>query len=448
MSQPFYILLLFLCFFYYSNAQGVFKIDENKDKFELAFQSVNDLVVIPVEINGVELSFLLDTGVESSMIFSLEKKDSLNVKNATDILFRGWGEGEAITAIKSTGNTIRIGNASHTNFTIHIVYDHQIRLSNRLGLPVHGIIGNDFFKDFVVEFDYFKEKLIAHNTNLYTYKKCRRCEDFDLVFFKNKPYLKVLLSIETDIFKELNLLIDSGSGDALWIFEDPNQKINVPKDNFEDFLGFGMGGSVYGKRARINNLRLRKFEFEAVTASFPDTLYLEGINTYKSRNGSLGAQVLKRFHSTFDFKNKRLRLKPNKNYNDPFEYDMSGIIIAHEGYTVVKDFENNRSELYNDTQYSFSQTGTLFFFNKSNSKIKFKLEPQYVVIEIRPNSPAALAGLKIGDMVETINKKPAYDYELSEINKVLSSKEGKTIKLKIKRNVAFINIQFKLKRIL
>ena len=444
MSHPTYILLLFLFFFNYSNAQGVFKIDGNKDKFELAFQSVNDLVVIPIEINGVELSFLLDTGVESSIIFSLEEKDSLDVKNATDIQLRGWGEGEAITAIRSTGNNVRIGATSHSDFTVYIVYDHQISLSNRLGLPIHGIIGNDFFKDFVVEFNYIKEKLVAYNSDSYVYDKCKRCDDFDLVFYKNKPFIKVQVSVDNKDFIPMDLLIDSGSGDALWIFEDPDLGIHLPEQNFDDFLGFGMGGSVYGKRARINAIKLGKFNLEGVTASFPDTLYFEGITTYKSRNGSLGSQVLKRFYSTFDYKNKRLRLKPNRNYNDPFEYNMSGIVLAHEGYTVVKDFENNNSPVFSENEDAFK--GVVVY--KSYSKVKFKLEPQYVVVEIRPNSPAALAGLQKGDLVETINKKPAYNYELFEINKIFSSQEGKTIRLKIKRNGASININFKLKRIL
>ncbi|TVZ27396.1 aspartyl protease [Gillisia sp. Hel_I_86] len=444
MSYPIYILFVLLCFFNTSMAQGVFEIDGGKNKFELLFQSVNDLVVVPIEINGVELSFLLDTGVESSIIFSLEEKDSLNVKNATDILLRGWGDGEAITAIKSTGNTVRIGNASHSNFTVYIVYDHQISLSNRMGLPIHGIIGYDFFKDFVVEFSYTKERLVAYIADSYVYDKCKRCDDFDLVLHKNKPYISVLVSIDNKDFIPMDLLIDSGSGDALWIFEAPKLGIKIPDENFEDFLGFGMGGSVYGRRARVNNLKLGKFKLERVTASFPDTLYFEGVATYKSRNGSLGSQILKRFHSTFDYKNKRLRLKPNKNFSKPFEYDMSGIVLAHEGYTVVKDFENNNSPVFSKTDNDFQ--GVVVY--KSYSKVKFKLEPQYIIVEIRPNSPAALAGLQVGDLVETINKKPAYNYELSEINRMFSSEEGKTVRLKIKRNGVLLNIQFKLKRVL
>jgi len=443
MSHLTYILIVFICCVNISKAQGVFQIDGGKDKFDLSFQSVNDLVVIPIEINGVELSFLLDTGVESSIIFSLEEKDSLNVKNATDILLRGWGEGDAITAIKSTGNTVRLGKASHSNFTVYIVYDHQISLSNRLGLPVHGIIGYDFFKDFVIDFSYTKNRLTAYNADSYVYDKCKRCDDFDLVFHKNKPYIKVLVSVDNKDFIPMDLLIDSGSGDALWIFEAPDLGIKIPNQNFEDFLGFGMGGSVYGKRARVNHLKVGKFQLKGVTASFPDTLYFAGVTTYGSRNGSLGSQVLKRFHSTFDYKNKRLRLKPNKNFREPFEYNMSGIVLAHEGYTVVKDFENNNSPVFSETE---GFKGVVVY--KSYSKVKFKLEPQYVIVEIRPNSPAALAGLKIGDLVETINKKPSYNYELSEINKMFSSEEGKTVRLKIKRNGVSFNIQFKLKRVL
>lgn len=444
MSHPLFILLLLLSVFNTSLAQGVFEIDRGKDKFDLSFQLVNDLVVIPVEINGVELSFLLDTGVESSIIFSLEEEDSLSIKNATDILLRGWGEGESIKAIRSTGNVVRIGEASHSDFTVYIVHDHEISLSNRLGLPVHGIIGYDFFKDFVVEFNYPKKRISAYKSDSYVYSKCNRCDDFDLVFFKNKPYINVLIAINENNYIPMDLLIDNGSGDALWIFENSKLGIKVPDEYFEDFLGFGMGGSVYGKRSRVNSLKLGKFKLDAVTASFPDTLYFEGIDTYVSRNGSLGSKVLKRFHSTFDYRNKKLRLKPNKDFREPFEYDMSGVILAHEGYSVVKDFENNNSPVFSETEDEFK--GVVVY--KSYSKVKFKLEPQYIVVELRPNSPAALAGLKVGDLIETINGKPAYNYDLTQINKMFSSEEGKTVKLKIIRNGVSLNIKFQLKRVL
>lgn len=34
-------------------------------------------------------------------------------------------------------------------------------------------------------------------------------------------------------------------------------------------------------------------------------------------------------------------LKPNKNYSEAFEYDMSGIVIAPEGFTIIQDLIRN-----------------------------------------------------------------------------------------------------------
>ncbi|WP_081661820.1 PDZ domain-containing protein [Gillisia sp. JM1] len=123
---------------------------------------------------------------------------------------------------------------------------------------------------------------------------------------------------------------------------------------------------------------------------------------------------------------------------------MSGIVLAHEGYTIVKDFENNNSPVFSESEDAFK--GVVVY--KSYSKVKFKLDPQYIIAEVRPNSPAALAGLKVGDLVETINKKAAYNYKLSQISKMFSSGEGKTIKLKITRNGVSLDIRFELKRVL
>ena len=73
-------MILFFALFISSPAQKVFQIDDDKDHFELPFQLIHDLVIIQVEINGVELSFLLDTGVDSTIMFNLKEVDSLDVK--------------------------------------------------------------------------------------------------------------------------------------------------------------------------------------------------------------------------------------------------------------------------------------------------------------------------------------------------------------------------------
>ena len=50
-------------------SQGNFELqDEKSDK--VYFKFVNNLIVIPVTVNGASLSFLLDTGVSRPIIFN------------------------------------------------------------------------------------------------------------------------------------------------------------------------------------------------------------------------------------------------------------------------------------------------------------------------------------------------------------------------------------------
>ena len=67
-----------------------------KNYFQLPFQLIHDLVIVPVEINGVELSFLLDTGVDLTILFNLTEVESQNVKNAARILLKGLGAGDPV----------------------------------------------------------------------------------------------------------------------------------------------------------------------------------------------------------------------------------------------------------------------------------------------------------------------------------------------------------------
>ena len=56
-----------------------------------------------------------------------------------------------VDAVKSTGNTVKLGKAINTNHNIYVVFDQELNFSTQLGVQVHGIIGYEFFKDFVVD---------------------------------------------------------------------------------------------------------------------------------------------------------------------------------------------------------------------------------------------------------------------------------------------------------
>src|SRR5210317_227979 len=111
MYQSKKIAFLFLWCSLFSFSQGKFVLQgANKDK--ISFKIINNLIIIPVEINGVELSFLLDTGVSKPIILNfLNITEELQINQAEKIYLRGLGEGESVEALRSRNNIFKIGKA-------------------------------------------------------------------------------------------------------------------------------------------------------------------------------------------------------------------------------------------------------------------------------------------------------------------------------------------------
>ncbi|MBT8274266.1 MAG: retropepsin-like domain-containing protein, partial [Bacteroidia bacterium] len=265
-------------------AQGQFVLQKGKSE-KINFKLINNLIVFPVEINGVELSFLLDTGVSKPIIFNfLNITEALQINQAEKIYLRGLGEGEPVEALKSSNNIFRIGNAINIQQDLYAIFDPNLNFAPRLGVPIHGIIGYDFFKDFIVEINYSKHFIRINTHGSYKPKKCRSCKTLNLDFFNNKPYVASEIQLE-GVRIPVKLLIDSGGSDALWLFEDKPRDIMVPEKSYHDFLGRGLSGKVYGRRAKIDAVTVSDFKLKNVNVAFPDSTAITFARKFKERSG-------------------------------------------------------------------------------------------------------------------------------------------------------------------
>ena len=138
-----------------SYGQEGFTLPENVKRDKVSFELVNNLVIIPVELNGTKLSFLLDTGVSTTLLFSIAQNDSLQLKNAVPASIRGLGDGGSIDALKSQNNILRVGKAVDKSHSLYVIFDQSLNFSPRMGVPIHGILGYDFFKKFLVKTDFY-----------------------------------------------------------------------------------------------------------------------------------------------------------------------------------------------------------------------------------------------------------------------------------------------------
>jgi hypothetical protein len=440
------IKLTFILFFVFSivQSQSLFQFDKKKTKTVIPFQLISNLVFIPVELNGVKLTFLLDTGIEETILFSLDEADQVSLENIQKIKFRGFGINEPFEGLKSSKNKLKIKNLIDVNHDVYVVLDQDINISSSVGIPVNGIIGYHFFKNNCINIDYASKKVIVYNdVNSISSKKLNKFEKVPIQILDSKPYIvSSVQSIENDNYIDAKLLIDSGNSDSVWLFANQNNSIKKSNITIDDFLGKGFSGNVYGKRGRINSLKINGFEFKNSIAAFPDSINTSNLELVKDRLGSVGGEILKRFNVIFDYPTQNLYLAKNSNFNAEFNYNMSGIEIQHEGLQWVQEFFTDSPVVQYKT-YDINGDDTA-----QKLKTKFSLKPSYTILSIRNNSPAEASGLRQGDTIIRINHKYAYNLSLAEINELLKSEEDKEINIEIERNNQKLNFKFNLKKMI
>lgn len=425
-------------------AQEGFVFDKGIEKVSIPVVLINNLVFIPIKVNGVELNFLLDTGVEETILFSLEDNPNVNFFNAEKINLRGLGSEESIEGLKTTNNILESDGIKATRQLIYVILDQRFNLSSQIGIPVNGIIGYSFFKDNLVRIDYASKKVIVYKNNDTNRKKIeKRFDKTTITIERLKPYLIGIADIDKQK-TQVKMLIDTGNSDSVWLFPNLSDDIKVPSKNFDDFLGKGFSGDIEGKRARIDEFSFDKYNFKFPIVAFPDSSSIKSVRLVQNRVGSVGGGILKRFSVVFDYKNELLYLRKNSSFNEPFGYNKSGIEIQHNGIQWVK--ETVRME-------TVPMNGSITFNNEEKNltndfKYKFELKPMYQISNLRKNSPAANCGLKVGDVIISINKLPTYHYSLQKLNEMFKSEEDKWIYLEIERNKQILKFSFQLQNIL
>lgn len=431
--MKFKFLLLGFFFSIFVNAQNSFELI-NTQKAVIPFKFINNLIFIPINVNGAELTFLLDTGVAETILFSLENKE-LKLGYVEKMKFSGLGGSLSIDGLKSDRNTGRIGDVLvNTSMALYVILDEEFNISSHVGIPVNGVIGFHFFKDHPVFIDYVSKKITVYENSALLQKKIRRFEEFPITIEQSKPYLSADVEMTREK-KSSKLLIDLGNSDAIWLFPTLIKNFVYNRPNIDDFLGRGFNGDIYGKRSRIHNFYLGNFKFEKPLTAMPDEFSIQHVNLVEDRKGSVGGEIMRRFTVVFDYPNNKLYLKKNKNFNDPFNFNMSGLDFKQDGL----EWEQDRVKI--ETQKSTGVTNEVY---RDSFQYKFSLKPIFSISGVRKDSPAYKAGLQREDRVISINGNRTADMTLEKIVELMKSYEGRNITMVVQRKNEQLTLRFTL----
>lgn len=422
----FFISILFL------HAQSGFQ-NPPKQNSVVRFQLVSNLILLPVNINGTDLTFILDSGVKETLLFSLEDKN-LNLKNVEKINFKGLGDNFEVEGIRSENNIMKIGSEiQDLSHTVYIILNSEINFSERIGVPVHGIIGYEFFKNHPIQIDYASKKIIFYNNPKKYQRKIKRFQEFPVSVESSKPYLQTEVEL-INTPQSAKLLIDLGNSDALWLFPDLAQNYIDQHPHIDDYLGRGFNGDIFGKRGRIHSFSIGNFLFEKPIIAVPDKKSIENLTVVKDRKGSVGGEIWRRYTIILDYPAQKFYLKRNASFYDPFLFNKTGLEIVNTGSTWVSDYIRVTPNLKTPTKTNNQTEGFPVNTDPQNFQYKFILVQKYEVANCRTASPCELAGIKKGDQVLAIDRQKTQNMTLEKINQLLKEKkENDPIKLKIQR---------------
>jgi predicted aspartyl protease len=391
----------------YTNQTGFIFDNPKKKSITINFKSSSNLIIIPVAINNSDtLNFILDTGVRYPIITELPFVNKLNLNFLQPINVKGLGEGEQLTAYRSGNNTINIDGLVAYDQEIHMVINENFQISHILGIPVHGLIGFNLFKDYVVKIDYSEHKITLTKPEYFAYKEKERDIVLPLTFEQNKPFVKTSIVTDKNEDVPVKLLVDTGASDAIWLSTNSDSRISLPENHIETFLGRGLSGDLYGKKGRIGAIWVGPLVLYEPIVAFPDNEMVDELIGKNDRNGTLGAEILRRFFVTMDYPNKRLILRPNSDLKDDFNYNMSGLEVTNPMPGV----------------------------------------PIFIISDIRKNSPAYYAGIQENDQIISLNSTSHKTLTLNDINLLFQSQQDRRIKLTVLRNGEQIKTEFFLKK--
>lgn len=338
------------------------------------------------------LNFIFDTGNSGISLDSLTAIRLGIVPTPSDNFIRG------ISGIRKAyfakNYSLQLPGLKVDRLNFHIS-DYEL-ISTTYGINIHGIIGNSFFRQFIVHINYDTQEIEIYNPGNFKYPSNG---------FLMKPnftsYPTVDVTIKEEKMVNVPSIFDIGAGLNFIVVSKLNEEhqfLKKKKKIYETQVE-GLGGKKTMQLTVLDKIKIGPYAFRKVPIhQFDDEFQL--LN-YPNLGGILGNDLLRRFNVVLNYPSQTIHLTPNTYFGDSFDYSYTGMSVYWiNGFVTIED--------------------------------------------IIPNSPAEEAGLAHGDILISLNGKLVIT--LDEYKKILASSVGKT-KITVFRQGQYIDKKISIKNI-
>ena len=379
----------------------------SKPVVALPFASDDDgIIFLNVRADGsAPMLFALDSGASFPFVVDSRLAQLLKLKLNNSRTFASGAGPAGYTVSDADGVTIQLGDLSFPNRAAKVLALDS--LESIAGHRLDGLIGQDLFRHYVIEINYADRIVILHDPQTYTYNGTG--ESLPLTDEENYFYISARISMAGRAPADARLLVDTGGGFVSVVLNAPFARSNGwPAPDQKTILDrslAGLGGEMRLLVGRGSSLAVGKMTIlDPVVYISQDTA---GALTSRDFDGVLGSRIFQRFKAIFDVPHGRLILEPNSAFQQPFEYDMSGIRLRAEGRGLNK----------------------------------------FRVFQVIENSPAARAGVKEGDVLTEIDGIPASKLSLAKIYEMFKQ-PNRLMRLRLRRGAETLLVSFRLERMI
>ena len=376
-----------------------------ENTLRLPFESYHGLIFLTARVNGSEpLSFCFDTGASLTVINeSRAAALGLTLRDSQRIAGRDGGEGTMNFAF-AKGVAIDLGGARFAPDQVGVT---SFALAEKfLGHPMDGILGGDFISRYVVEIDYASKTLTLYEPKAYRAGRADAAgETLPLRMINGTQCVSARLKLPGREALDVLFGIDTGDGGSMGLNSPFVTRRKLIESMPKVVPGFaaGVSGESRVVAGRAESLTLGRVAILNPTVGFSQAT--KGAHSWEDFDGFLGSEIWRRFRVTLDYSRKQMRLEPNDSLRDPFESDMSGLILVADG----ADFKTLR------------------------------------IGQVRSDSPATAAGLREGDVLLALDDQPVSMFTLFQLKQIFKQ-DDREVLLRVRRGEEQLQVRFRLKR--